>query len=64
MDNYRSYFLNKFKQIETVEIIDTYNLLPKDIKKEHKKFFCENKHYSLYGNQVVSEIINKKIFID
>ena len=56
--------LNKFKQIETVEIIDTYNLLPKDIKKEHKKFFCENKHYSLYGNQVVSEIINKKIFID
>ncbi len=47
-----------------VEFIDLFALTPNDLRQNYKNFFCENKHYTLYGNQVISQIINNKLLIN
>ena len=60
-------YLNTIKKIQDnksnfVSFIDTFEHLNTIEKKEFKDFYCDNKHYTLIGNQKIAEIINRILF--
>ncbi len=56
--------VKKLSEEKFVELIDLFKLTPEEIKPKYESFFCENKHYTLHGNQVISQIINSKLILD
>ena len=53
--------INKFALKNQINIIDTLKFLNKNDKNDINLFFCENKHFSLHGNQRIAEIIYNNI---
>ena len=52
---------NKLILNNNISYINTYDFLSNEDKKNVNLFFCENKHYTLHGNQRIAEIIFNNI---
>ena len=65
----QSFFLNHFDKIskeitieENVNYINLFEYLNLSQKDKFKDFYCENKHYTLIGNQEIAKILDQNIF--
>ena len=65
----QSFFLNHFDKIskeitieENANYINLFEYLNLSQKDKFKDFYCENKHYTLIGNQVIAKILDQNIF--
>ncbi len=60
-NHYYNKTVKKITNKNDVTYIDTFKLLLPDDKNNYEKFFCENKHYTLKGNQEIARLINNNL---
>lgn len=63
------YFISRFNQVgeelssnSKVEFINILLNMNEEQKNNYQKFYCANKHYTLFGNIEIAKILNKQIF--
>ena len=53
--------VNNLIKIDGVYFVNTIDFIDQSIRNNGKTLFCENKHFNLKGNQIISEIINNNL---